>query len=251
MPSRRALLLAPLLGLGCAAEDPWSVELRTEPSRVEIGASRSTWWTSQVQALYRDPERGGGFLSAEAQQRGSRTDTLLSAGGYLRRGDWTFWAQGAAGPDPVFVPKLALEAQAARKVAGGLHLAAGVQRLEFPLANVRLASVAAFYYFAAGELELRVRQGRNQTFDHAIQARMLRWLLDRGGTFAFGGTAVVGHNLFDTLAIPVEGGRGWTANANLRWRIDPRDSLRFDAGVGREAPGFRQRLLGISYRRSF
>lgn len=253
MPSRaRKGLLAACSALFLAADDGrWAVEVRTEPSRVEIGGTRTTWWTSQVQALYRHADRGGLFLSAESQQRGAQTNGLLGAGMFLRRGDWTGWLQGSAGVDPVFVPRYSLEAQLGRRIAGTVHLVAGYQLLEFPLARVKLGSIAGICYLPQGELEWRIRQGRNETFAHPIRAQLFRWLWDREGTWAFGGTLASGRNLFDALAIPVEGGRGWTVNGNVRWRLDRKHSLRFDAGAGREAPAFRQRLLGITYRRSF
>lgn len=246
------MLIVPCAALSLAAsEGELSFDLRTEPSRVEIGSRRTTWWTSQAQLLYRDPARGGWFLSAERQQRGDSINDLGSAGAYLRKGDWTFSLQGAAGVDAVFVPKVAGEVYAGRRVAGGMHLGAGYQVLVFPATRVHLASAAAFYYFPEGELELRYRGGRNEGFDHAVQVWLCRWLLDRGGRWAFGGTVAAGNNLFDILAVPIEGGRGWTANANLRWRFHTDHSLRLDVGGGREQPGFRQRLLGIAWRSRF
>jgi hypothetical protein len=80
----------------------------------------------------------------------------------------------------------------------------------------------------------------------------VRGLWNDGGPFSYGASASSGLGLYDSSNVPgVSGSHGWIVNANLRYRIDARSSVRLDLTHGREDPSFRQQALGLTYRRSF
>jgi YaiO family outer membrane protein len=253
-PLRIALTLAAIAC--CAKAYPaadagvWSVEARTEPSAVSIGPVRTTWWTNRLLAEYRYVN-GNVFFAGETQRRGSETNTLLSGGGYRRFDDWIVTAEGAAGIDPVFVPRVAFDGRLARRLIGNTWGRLGYQYLDYPLTHVQLWTASFLRYQGGNEFEASLKYGRNQAFNHEIQVVLLRGLWDDGSAISYGAIAAVGRNLFDVLAVPVEGGRGWTANVNARYRLDDQNSIRLDLGIGYEAPSFHQRTVALSYKKSF
>lgn len=251
----RAVALAgavALMVLPARADGAWYGELRTEPSSVHIHGHGVTWWTSRAQLGFRDDPRGAAFGAVEVQRRGELTDSSLQAGGHRRLGDWTVGGQASVGLDAVFVPELAVEAQLSRRMVGGFVAQLGYRHLRFVPTDVDLVSPAAFYYFASGWVEARFDAGRNHAFDHDIRVGLLRARWDRSGKWAAGVGLAVGQYLYDALGvIGGDGGDGWTAFVHGELRLSPRDALRLDLSAGEEGPAFRQRSVGLSYRRGF
>lgn len=254
---RATLVLVALASAGAFpsvanAQDGWSVEVGTEPSAVDIGSRHATWWTNRIRADYREPSVGGLFLAAESQRRESLTDEVLSAGGYRRLDDWTLSGQAAVGVNPDFLPRLFLESQVGRRLFGTFVAQVGYQYRSYAQSRIHIWSLAGIQYFANGEIEARVDYGRNEPLDRPIRVFKVRALWDDGSALSFGGAVAVGQNLYDALNVPGVGeNNGWVVNANARYRVDARNSVRLDLTAGREDPSFRQRSLGLSYRRAF
>lgn len=246
-----ALLAATTFGPSPArAEGSWYGEARTEPSAVNLGGTPSTWWTNRLQAGTRE-EAGALFLAAESQTRDSGTDVSVSGGGHRRLGAWTLSGEAGAGIDALFVPRLALEARVARIVAGTLVAQLGYRYLDFPTSTVSIVSPSASYYFPRGWVELRFDAGRNASLDHDIRVAVLSGRWDGKGSLSAGGGAAYGDFLYDALGVPGPGGRGWNVHVFGEVRLDPRSTLRLDLAAGQEEPSFRQRTLGLAFRRTF
>ena len=229
----------------------WSLEVRTEPSTVESGGWSGSWSTNRIQAECRFPTAGGFFLAGESQRRGEDSNRYFTGGGFRRLGDWTLAVRAGVGVNPVFVPRHMVEGTVSRRLAGTLVGQLSFQDLDFPAAKVHLGGIGATWYAASGEFEAGLKTGRNGTYGSDIRVVVLRGLWNRSESFSLGCTAAAGRNLFGTLSIPVEGGRGWQGNVHARIQILPRTSLRIDLGEGREHPSFRQRTIALSCRREF
>ncbi len=249
--------LAAVISLGAfpvvaVAQDGWSIDVGTEPSFVTVNDRSQTWWTNRLQASYRDSSVGGFFVAGESQTRESETDGLISAGGYRRLGDWTIIGQAGGGVDTDFVTQFFVEPQISRRLFGSFVGQAGYIYREFEQSRSHVGSLAGIQYFTKGELEIRTSYGRSLPLERPIRVFSLRGLWDDGSALSYGGTVAYGDNLFDAVNVPgAAGNRGWAINANTRYRFDDRNSVRLDFTVGREDPAYRQRSLGLSYRRSF
>lgn len=234
------------------AQDGWSLDVGTEPSTVNIRDRRETWVINRIQASYRESSAGGGFIAAESQKRESLTDELLFAGGYRRLGDWTISGQAGLGIDPDFVARFFIEPQLSRRLFGTFVGQIGYLHRSYSQSRIHIGSLAGIQYFPNGEIEARVAYGKNLPLDRPIRVFTFRGLWDNGSAMGFGGSVTIGDNLYDVINVPgAAGNRGWTVNGNVRYRIDTRNSVRLDISTGREDPWFRQRTLGVSYRRSF
>jgi YaiO family outer membrane protein len=255
-PVRVASLACRLLLFGCA-----SAEARQAPSySIDLGAERShlvwagrdvNWWTSRLQLNAREAPGKGWFVAAESQKRERDTDVALGGGLYGRAGPWLWSGQLSAAPGASFLPRYAIEPQVGVQLGSSVVQAGYIYR-SFHTALVRIATFSATHYVGDSEIELKLAHGSTQPFDRHIRVATLRGLYDPGGAWNVGASASVGKGLYDILNLPgTTGNRGWTTSVNVRYRIDTVNSLRLDLGAGHENPGFRERRIGLSFRKSF
>ncbi|MFM9435805.1 YaiO family outer membrane protein [Janthinobacterium sp. CG_23.3] len=257
-PGPLALLLAlaggaaAALPRSAAAQEPaWSVDAGTEPSRVSLGARDVTWWSNRLQASYRAGPDRGWYAAAESQHRKQGDDLTLSAGGFRRIDNWLLSGQVGAGVRPEFAPRFALEPQLGR-LFGKVALQAGAVYRSFPQSRVKIGSLAAILYQGGSEFELKLSYGATDPVRHHIRVAAVRATWDGGAAYSYGASVSAGRGLYDAINVPgADARRGLIVNANLRYRIDAGSSVRLDLTLGREEPSFRQRALGLSYRRAF
>lgn len=234
-----------------AAAAAWSFDAGTEPSRVRLGARDETWWSNRLQASYRAGPELGWHVAAESQHRRRGDDVTLNAGAFRRVDNWLLSGQVGAGIRPAFAPRFAFEPQLAR-LYGNFALQAGAVYRSFPQSRVKIGSLAAILYRGDGEAEFKLSYGRTDPDRHHIRVASLRAVWDRGAAFSYGAGVSAGRGLYDAINVPgADARRGLIVGANLRYRVDPASSVRLDLTLGREEPSFRQRALGLSYRRAF
>ncbi|MDC8758349.1 YaiO family outer membrane beta-barrel protein [Janthinobacterium fluminis] len=252
--ARAALALAlgaAALSQRAAAQQAWSFDAATEPSRVSAGARDMTWWNQHLQASYRAGPGLGWYAAADSEHREQGDDLTLSAGGHRRIQDWLLSGRIGAGVQPAFAPRFSVEPQLAR-LFGNVALQASAVYRAFPQSRVRIGSLAAIVYNGDSEFELKLSYGSTEPAGHRIRVVGVRAAWDRGGAFSYGASVSAGHGLYDAINVPgSEARRGWIVNANVRYRIDAASSVRLDLTLGREELSFRQRALGLSYRREF
>lgn len=255
-----SLSFAGALGLALAAgvadaraDEPasWSLDAATEPSRVTLGARDVTWWTNRIQLNARTAPSTGWFVATESQKREQGTDAQLSAGVYGRVDQWTWSGQVSGASDPRFLPRYSFEPQIGRQF-GNLVVQGGAVYKRFADSRVRIATLGVIAYRGESELEFKLHYGKSEPFDRHIRVATLRGTWDRGGRFVYGAAVSVGQSLYDSSNVPgVSGNHGWIAAINMRYRINDRDSVRIDLSEGREDPMFRERKIGLSFRKSF
>jgi YaiO family outer membrane protein len=255
-PGRGALLACGLLLCTCAGAastqaPAYSVDIGIERSRLTWAARDAQWWTSRIQLSARQAPGSGWFVAAESQQRDHDTDVALGAGAYRHAGPWWLSGQISAAPGAGFVPRYALEPAVGLQL-GSTIVQAGYVYKSFNASLVRIATLGLTHYVGDSEIEFRLAHGNSRPFDRHIRVATLRGTYDSGGPWTAGASASVGKGLYDILNVPgTSGNRGWSTSVNLRYRIDARHSLRLDLGAGHENPGFRERRVGLSFRKSF
>jgi len=254
-PARMVLALAcaGLASRGASAQQDtvYSLDAGTERAALRWDVRDATWWSSRVQLDARRSDGSGWFVGAESQKRDRDTDTGLAAGMYGRAGPWVWSGQVAAAPGSRFLPRYSVEPQLGYQV-GRTVFEGGLVYRSFPESTVRIGTVGLVHYVGDSELGLRFAMGRSQPGARDVRVVTVRGLLDRGGPWTFGATASAGKGLYDILNVPgVSGNRGWSASVNARYRIDPRHSIRFELGAGRERPSFRETRVGLSFRKTF
>lgn len=235
------------------AEEPaiWSLDVATEPSRVLLGTRNVSWWTNRIQLNARPSASTGWFVATESQKREQGTDAQLSGGIYGHAGSWIWSGQISGASDPQFLPRYSFEPQIGRQF-GNVLVQGGAVYKQFADSRVRIATLGLIAYRGDSELELKVHYGNSEPFDRHIRVATLRATWDRGGRFVYGAAVSAGQSLYDSSNVPgVSGNHGWVAAINMRYRINARDSVRIDLSEGREDPGFRERKIGLSFRKSF
>jgi hypothetical protein len=253
-PGRRLGLLLIAAGLTAgrpaAAQEQWSVEVRTEPSAVHIGERDVSWWYNRMEVRYQAASKDMVYLAGETQTRDAVTNGMVILGGYARRGNWFYFAEGRAGIDPTFLYKASAEGQAGYLLHHTL-VALDYRFLDYRATTVHLGTASATQSFPWGETEVRLAYGENTALGRPIRSAVVRALWFTTPRVWLGIGAAYGTRLFDAVAIELGQNEGWTAFANARWQWSDQDTLRVDFGVSHENPSFRQIGGAISYRRVF
>ena len=231
------------------AQGSLSLDAASEASLITAGARDVTWWTNRIALNTRIAPATGWYLAAENQKRERDTDAALSGGVYGRIGQWLLSGQVSAAANPAFMPRYALEPQLGRQF-GAFVVQAGAVYKSFADSRVRIGTLSLTGYRGDSELELKVAYGDSQPFDRRIRVATLRGLWDPGGMFTIGAGFSTGQGLYDSINLPgIRGNQGRIVNINLRYRIDAAHSIRLDLSDGREHPSFRERGLGLSFRK--
>jgi hypothetical protein len=116
----------------------------------------------------------------------------------------------------------------------------------------KIGSLAALLYQGGNEFEFKLSYGTTEPVKHHIRVVAVRAQWSGRGAFSYGVGVSAGRGLYDAINVPgADARRGLIVNANLRYRIDAGSSVRLDLTLGHEDPSFRQRALGLSYRRAF
>lgn len=255
-PACLAALACPLLlpictNAGAQPGPRYSLDLGTERSHLRWAVRDATWWTNRVQLNVRQSPESGWFAAAETQKRERDTDATVGAGLYRRTGPWLWSGQLHAAPGASFLPRYAIEPQLGMQL-GSSVLQAGYIYKSFDASLVRIATFSVAQYVGDSEIELKLAHGSSQPFDRHIRVATLRGVYDPAGAWSVGASASAGKGLYDILNVPgTSGNRGWITSANVRYRLDASSSLRVDVGAGHERPGFRERRIGLSFRKSF
>jgi YaiO family outer membrane protein len=255
-PVRLGALACRLLLLGCASAEAqqtpaYSIDAGTERAHLSWTARDANWWTSRLQLHARQAPGVGWFVLAESQKRERDTDVGLGAGAYGRVGRWLWSGQLAAGPGANFLPRYAIEPQIGVQLDRAIVQVGYIYR-SFHISLVRIATFSVTHYVGDSEIELKLAHGSAQPFDRHIRVATLRGRYDLGGAWIVGASASVGKGLYDILNVPgTSGNRGWSTSINVRYRFDAINSLQLDLGAGHENPGFRERRVGLSFRKSF
>lgn len=240
-----------LVGGPVAAQETWTVDAATEPSRVTLGARDVTWWTNRLQLANRAGPGQGWYVAAETQHREQGNDKALSGGAFGRIGSWIWYGQASVSGSPNFLPRYSLEPQLGRQF-GNTVLQAGAVYKSFQQSNVRIGTLEWIVYRGDSELEFKGAYGSVNPSGHRVRVATVRGLWNDGGAFSYGFGVSVGLGLYDSSNVPgISGNHGWIVNASARYRIDDRNSVRLDLTQGREHPGFRQETLGLSFRSAF
>lgn len=254
------LAFAGALGLALGAGVPdaraneppvWSLDVATEPTRVSLGTRDVSWWTNRVQLNARTAPSTGWFVATEGQKRDQGSDAQVSGGVYGRVDRWIWSGQISGASNPQFLPRYSFEPQIGRQF-GNLVVQGGAVYKRFSDSSVRIATLSLIVYRGDSELEFKLHYGNTEPFDRHIRVASLRGTWDRGGRFVYGAAVSVGQSLYDSSNVPgVRGNHGWIGAINMRYRINASDSVRIDLSEGRENPMFRERKIGLSFRKSF
>lgn len=229
----------------------YTLDAGTERAELHWDARDATWWSGRVQLDARTPDSGGWFVAAESQKRDRDTDSGLAAGIHGRTGPWVWSGQVSAAPGGRFLPRYSIEPQLGYQ-AGNTVFEGGLVYRSFPESKVRIGTLGLVHYMGDSEAGVRLAIGRSQPGRRDVRVLTVRGLLDRGGPWTFGASASAGKGLYDILNVPgVSGNRGWSASLNARYRIDRQHTIRFELGVGRERPSFRETRVGLTFRKTF
>lgn len=233
---------------GQAAADGW-LEIGAERSGVSIGDD--AWWAGRVEAAVLREGHGGASFSVEPLARFGARDVAFGAGGYRHSGPWTVSARAGFTPAADFAPALALEAELARRTVGTWVGHAGYRLLRFPSATVHVFAPALTLYGRRGELHARGFLSRNATAHTSGGALLLQasWRISRRVEVRLGASR--GERLFDFAPLSDRAAPGYIAFAGARLRRGAHHTIGIDARLAGEEPGFWQRAVGLTYRRSF
>lgn len=233
---------------GQAAADGW-LEIGGERSAVSI--AEDAWWAGRVEAALVREGHGGVSLNVEPLARFGARDVALGAGGYRHAGRWTVSARAGFTPAADFAPALALEAELARRTVGTWVAHTGYRLLRFPSATVHVVAPALTWYGRHGELHARGFLSRNMSAGTNGGALLLQasWRIRHGVEVRLGASR--GERLFDFAPLSDRPAPGYIAFAGARIRAAGRDTIGIDVRLAGEEPGFRQRAVGVTYRRSF
>lgn len=231
-----------------AAENGW-LELGGERSGVSIG--EATWWAGRFEAAIRREGSGGASLTVEPLARFGARDVALGAAGYRFAGAWTVSGRVGVTPEADFSPALTLEAELARRVVGTWVGHAGYRLLRFPSASVHVVSPALTWYGPRAEVQVRGFVSRNVTAGTRGGALLLRMSWQASARVRLLAGASRGEHLFDFVPLSDRPAPGYIVFAGAQLRASARDTVGIDLRLAGEEPGFRQRALGLSYRRAF
>lgn len=233
------------------AQGQWSGDLGIERSSVTIDQTDDTWGTERVQALYRDPLKGGFFFGFERHTRFDDVDGVAVAGGYRRLGDWTLAGNVGVSPDASFYARQSAELEVSRRVAGTLVPSVGYRFLNFSEARVHIVSPGATYYFARGEVHGRVSLSRNESLEVGAQSFLGRGQYQLYDWLRLSGGVSVGEAIFDITRLQDQPSDGWLVYGEALVRLHESGALGIVLGAAHEEPFFDRRNLGLYNRQWF
>ncbi len=222
-----------------------------ERSSVSNGPAETVWATETVTIALADEAVGGWYGSVERQSRGGLNDTVFGTSAYRRLGDWTIGGGASASPSSTFWFRREADAELSRRIVGTIVLSTAYRFMDFPTAAIHQVQPAVTWYNPRGEVQARVYLTRNATHDRTSPAVLARSVVRLNKGVAVTGIFAAGDRIFDIASLAFGTARSWTARGGVRLNVSARNAVEIGAGFAHEEPGFSQRTIALSYRRSF
>ena len=248
------LLVAATLVAPAAAQQGqgWFAQLGGERSSVTLQGIDTTWGSETLAFGLTRPEAGGWRAYGERQERGDLVDYAFGASAYRRLGDWTVAGGAAGSSDASFWFRRAFDAELSRRIVGTRVASTAYRYMAFTTVNVHQAQPALTWYNPRGEVQLRTFITRNATLERTSWAGLLRTTVRLDDRVTLTAALAGGDRIFDIASLALDAGtESWTARGGVRFALTPHDEIEVGGGFAGENPGFRQRTLALSYRRTF
>lgn len=244
-------LLALVWGRPAAAQSGWTIDVGGERMGVTLGGVDSVWTSERVQIGYVNPEEGGWFGGVERHDRFGRSDLVFSTSAYRRLGDWTVAGGAARTIDADFWFRWSVNGEISRRLVGGLVASGGYRIMEFPSVTVEQIQPALTWYHRRGEVQARLFVTKNSARQRRSNTGLLQTSLQVSTRVRVTAAVARGDRIFDVGSLTAGAAKAWMIRGGLRIGISKRAAIEVGGGYAREEPGFRQRIIAVSVRRTF